>query len=49
MGVNMLVMTEGGCERTEKEFAELFESSGLALKTIHTTKSPVSVIEAVKA
>ena len=49
MDVNMLVMTEGGCERTEKEFAELFESSGLALKTIHTTKSPVSVIEAVKA
>ena len=49
MDVNMLVMTEGGCERTEKEFAVLFESSGLALKAIYATESPVSVVEAVKA
>ena len=42
-------MTEGGCERTEKEFAALFESAGLALKAIHPTRSPVSVVEAVKA
>ncbi|HSF14245.1 MAG TPA: methyltransferase [Vicinamibacteria bacterium] len=49
MDVNMLAMTEGGCERTEKEYAALFESSGLALKAIHPTKSPVSIVEAKKA
>ena len=49
MDVNMLAMTEGGCERTEKEFAALFESAGLALKAIHPTQSPVSVVEGVMA
>jgi hypothetical protein len=49
MDVNMLAMTEGGCERTEKEYASLFASSGLALKAIHPTKSPVSIVEATKA
>ena len=49
MDVNMLAMTEGGCERTEKEFAALFESAGLALKAFHPTHSPLSVVEAVKA
>jgi len=45
----MLAMTEGGTERTEKEFAELFRSAGLALKAVHPTASPVSVVEAVRA
>ena len=49
MDVNLLAMTEGGCERTEKEFTALLESAGLALKAIHPTRSPVSVVEAVKA
>ena len=49
MDLNMLAMTEGGSERTEKEFAGLFESAGLRLQAIYPTKSPVSVIEAVKA
>ena len=49
MDVNLLAMTEGGCERTEREFAALFESAGLALKAIHPTRSPVSVVEVVKA
>ena len=49
MDVNMLAMTEGGTERTEKEFADLFESAGLRLKAIHATPSPVSVVEATKA
>ena len=49
MDLNMLAMTEGGSERTEKEFANLFESAGLKLQSIYPTKSPVSVIEAVKA
>lgn len=49
MDVNMLAMTEGGCERTEKEYAELFGKAGLRPNAIHPTRSPVSVIEAVKA
>lgn len=49
MDVNMLAMTEGGTERTEREFAELFESAGLRLTAIHPTPSPVCVVEATKA
>jgi hypothetical protein len=49
MDVNMLAMTEGGCERTEAEYAKLFEAAGLKLKAIHATPSPISVIEAVRA
>ena len=43
MDLNMLAMTEGGSERTEKEFAGLFESAGLRLQAIYPTKTPVSV------
>jgi hypothetical protein len=49
MDVNMLAMTEGGCERTEREFAALFKSAGLKLAAIHPTPSPVCVVEAAKA
>lgn len=49
MDVNMLAMTEGGTERTEREFTTLFESAGLILEAIHPTQSPVSVIEARQA
>lgn len=49
MDVNMLAMTEGGSERTETEFAELFASAGLKLITIHPTPGPMSVVEAAKA
>ena len=45
--INMLAFTEGGCERTEREFAALFESAGLQLKAIHQTPI-VGVVEAVK-
>jgi hypothetical protein len=49
LDVNMLAMTEGGIERTEQEFATLFESAGLSLKAVHPTPGPVSVVEAAKA
>jgi hypothetical protein len=49
MDVNMLAMTEGGCERTEKEYAALFRTAGLELVHVHPTQSLVSVIEARKA
>src|SRR5207245_163544 len=44
MDLNMLVLT-GGRERTEREFKELFESSGLALRRVFSTPTGVSVIE----
>jgi hypothetical protein len=47
--LNMLAMTEGGCERSEPELAALFKTAGLRLAAVHPTKSPVSVVEAVKA
>lgn len=47
LDIEMLVMTVGGKERTEAEFAELFASSGLRLKRIVPTARPVAVIEAV--
>ena len=49
LDVVMLVHTEGGQERTEKEYAELFEKAGYRLEQIIPTESPVSVIEAVPA
>jgi len=48
MDVNMLAMTEGGCERTVREYAALFREAGLALVRVHPTRSPVSVVEAKK-
>jgi hypothetical protein len=49
MDVNMLAMTEGGCERTVKEYTALFSKAGLKLMKVHPTASPVSAIEAKKA
>jgi len=49
LDVNMLAMTEGGCERTEAEYAALLAASGLRLATIHPTAGPVSIVEAVPA
>jgi hypothetical protein len=45
----MLVMTVGGKERTEAEFAELFASAGFKLNRVVTTPTPTCVIEAVPA
>jgi hypothetical protein len=49
LDLNMLVMTEGGRERTPGEYALLLESAGLILRRIHPTASAVSVVEAVAA
>ncbi len=43
----MLVHTEGGQERTESEYAELFDKDGYKLNQVIPTESPVSIIEAV--
>ena len=47
MDLNMLVMT-GGRERTEAEFAKLYEDSGFRLTRVVPTESLFSVIEGVK-
>jgi hypothetical protein len=47
--LNMLVMTDGGKERTERQFRELLAAAGLKLTRIVRTAAPVCVIEAVKA
>lgn len=49
MDLEMLVMTDGGVERTEAEFASLFASAGLRLSRVVPTPSPVQVIEGVLA
>jgi ubiquinone/menaquinone biosynthesis C-methylase UbiE len=48
MDINMLAMT-GGMERTEKEFADLFQKAGLKLSRVIHTHSPLfSIIEATR-
>jgi hypothetical protein len=49
LDLNMLVMTEGGRERTPEEYARLLERAGLRLAAIHPTASPISVVEALPA
>ncbi len=45
LDLNMLVLTNGGRERTEAGFRELFASAGLELTNILPTRSPISIIE----
>ena len=47
LDLNMLVMTEGGKERTPAEYATLLGVAGLQLSRIVPTLSPVSVVEAM--
>ena len=49
MDLNMLVLTDGGRERTEDEFRELFRAAGFALARTVATASPLSIVEAVPA
>jgi len=44
-----MLTSPGGVERTEEEYGELFERAGLRLARVVATKSPYSVVEAVKA
>ncbi len=49
LDLNMLIMTEGGRERTAAEYTDLLERAGFRLSRIVQTPSPVSVVEAVAA
>lgn len=44
-----MLLLPGGRERTEEEFRTLFADAGFRVTRIATTKSPICVIEAVKA
>lgn len=44
-----MMLSPGGIERTETEFAELFEKSGFKLDRVIPLDSPVSIIEAMTA
>ena len=48
LDLEMLVMTEGGKERTEKEYRELLAGAGWKLNRIVQTQAPVAVIESVR-
>lgn len=47
MDLEMLV-SPGGVERTAEEYAEILSAAGLRLNRIIPTKSPLSIVEAVK-
>jgi hypothetical protein len=49
LDLNMLVMTEGGRERTPADYAELLGKAGLQLQRIIPTSAPTSVVEAAIA
>jgi hypothetical protein len=49
LDLEMLVMTQGGRERTEAEYRQLLERAGFRLQRVVPTSSPASVIEAVLA
>lgn len=48
LDLQMLIGT-GGKERTEKEYRELLETAGLRLTRVTATRSPLSIVEAVKS
>jgi SAM-dependent methyltransferase len=48
-GLDIVMLTiEGGKERTEKEYRELLDAAGLRLTRIIPTRSPFSIVEAMK-
>jgi len=47
LDLEMLVLTPGGRERTQEEFAALLAASGFELARVVPTRSPVSVVEAI--
>jgi SAM-dependent methyltransferase len=44
-----MLTSPGGLERTEEEYGELFDRAGLRLARVVPTRSPYSIVEALKA
>ena len=49
LDLEMLVLTPRGRERTKAEFSRLLRGAGFRLARVIATKSPLSIVEAVKA
>ena len=49
LDLEMLVMTTGGRERTQADFAALFDRAGFRLTRVVPTMAPASVVEGVRA
>ena len=49
LDLEMLVLTPRGRERTKAEFTSLLQGAGFRLSRVIATKSPLSVVEAIKA
>jgi len=47
LDLEMLVVTQGGRERTEQEFQKLYEAAGFRLSKVITTRAPVSIVEGI--
>ena len=47
LDVEALIMTAGAIERTEAQYRELFEKAGFKLTNVISTRSPMSILEAV--
>jgi hypothetical protein len=45
--IEMLVMTDGGRERTKHEYQALYEAAGLRVTGVIPTDSPWSIVEGV--
>jgi len=48
LDLEMLVVTQGGRERTEAEYRALFEAAGFKLERLVPTMAPVTVLEAIR-
>jgi hypothetical protein len=48
LDLNMLVMCQGGCERTEAEYRDLLDRAGFDLTQIIPTPSFTSIVEAIR-
>ena len=49
LDLNMLVLSEGGRERTEEEYRMLLDEAGFTLTRVIPTAAPLSVIEAASS
>jgi O-methyltransferase domain len=47
LDVNMLVLSEGGRERTEEAYRALLDGTGFALTRVISTVAPLSILEAM--
>jgi len=46
LDLEMIAITEGGCERTREEFVALLDAAGFTLSRVVATDAPVSILEA---